>query len=121
MTNGHGEKYQRLRHQAVVALLEHATIGRAAASVGIDESTMRQWLGRAGFTHLYRRARRQLVEAALGRLQQAMAQAVDALTRNLACGHPGTEVRAAAVLLQQGTAAVELYDVEDRLARLERA
>jgi hypothetical protein len=60
------------------------------------------------------------VEASISRLQDCTTQAVEALQRNLTCGLPSTEVRAALGILDQATKAVELYDIVERLAEVER-
>ena len=66
-------------------------------------------------------ARRQIVEGAISKIQQTMILAVLALNRNLTCGNPGTEVRAAQVILEHSTKAVELWDLEQRVEELQRA
>jgi hypothetical protein len=72
------------------------------------------------FKARYRAARRQVVESAVGRLQQAATLAVDALTRNLTCGIPAVEVGAARSVLDQAIKAVELIDLAERVEALER-
>jgi hypothetical protein len=66
-----------------------------------------------------RDARRAVVEGAIGRLQAAATEAVDTLRRNLTCGTPSVEVRAATAILDQAVRAVELWDLAERLDRLE--
>ena len=53
-------------------------------------------------------------------MQQATGQAVAALQRNLTCGHPGTEIRAALGILDHSVKAVELIDLMTRMEELER-
>jgi hypothetical protein len=119
MAEGHGNKGRRWE-QAIVGLLTEHTIEAAATTAGVSYRTLKGWLARPKFQQAYRRARRQLVEAALGRLQQVAADAVASLARNLACGQPATEVRAAVAVLQQAVAGVELADVLDAVEDLER-
>jgi hypothetical protein len=71
------------------------------------------------FKSRLRDARRAVVEGAIGRLQQAATEAVCALQRNLTCGTPSVEVRAAATILDQAVKAVELFDLAERVEHLE--
>jgi transposase-like protein len=116
---GHGEKLSRKKEQAVLALLSSPSISEAAKAVGISEATLWRWLQRSDFQHAYREARNRLIEQALARLQQATGEAVATLRRNLTSGKASVEVRAAQIILEQATKAIELYDLEERLARLE--
>lgn len=81
-----------------IALSATAWDGRVRlrlAKVGIAPATLCRWLKLSEFKAAYRQARRQIVETALGRLQQATDKAVEALERNLTCGHPESEIPAA--------------------------
>ena len=118
--SGHGEKLSRKKDQAVAALLSESTIDAAAKVVGINERTLRNWLKLPQFQSAYRAARRQVVEAAVGRLQQASSEAVATLERNLTCDQASVEVRAAVAILDQSIKAVEILDMEERLAELEQ-
>jgi hypothetical protein len=60
-----------------------------------------------------------VVEGAISQLQGAATEAVETLKRNLYCGTAATEVRAALGILDQSIKAVEIYDLESRLAALE--
>ena len=62
------------REQALAALLAEPTIALAAQKAGIGEATLTRWLKEPGFVAEYRRARRSVVEAAIGSLQQAAAE-----------------------------------------------
>src|SRR5215470_10392529 len=97
--------------KAVAALLETATVEQAAARAGVGLRTLKRYLADPDFLRLYREARRQIVEGAVSRLQQLCLQAVLALHRNLTCGHPAAEIRAAATVLDQGLRGVELLDL----------
>jgi hypothetical protein len=116
-----GGKRPRQEEAAISALLAEPTIGGAADRVGIAESTLRRWLSEPTFRAQYRDARRQVVEAAIGRLQTVATQAVDALERNLTCGIPAVEVGAAKAVLDQTVKAVELVDLVERVESLEQA
>jgi hypothetical protein len=119
MTVGHGGKQARKEEQAIAALLAEPTVEAAAARVGVGHSTLLRWLAEPSFRDRYRAARRDVVEAAIGRLQRASTAAVDALARNLSCGMPAVEVGAAKAVLDQAIKAVELLDLAERVERLE--
>jgi hypothetical protein len=117
---GHGEKLSRKRSDAVLALVSHPTVKAAASAVGVNETTLWRWMQDEEFGEQYRGARRQVVDVALVNLQQTAGQAVEALRRNLTCGTPSVEVRAASTILEQTLKALELEDLDVRLKALEQ-
>jgi transposase-like protein len=118
---GHGEKLTRKQEQAIAALLSTSTVSDAARRVGVSESTLGRWLQRPEFVTLYRQHRRQLLDHSLVGLQKATGDAVETLVRNLTCGTPAVEVRAAVALLDLSWKGTELLDLEARVAELEGA
>ncbi len=117
---GHGNKLSRKQEQAIAALLALPTIPEAATKAGVNERTLWRWLQLPGFQSAYRAARRQVVESAIGTLQQATSEAVDALRRNLTSGAPSVEVQAAKAILDLSTKAIELMDLSERVEALEQ-
>lgn len=120
MTAGHGSKRPQREEAALAALLTEPTIARAAEKASVSESTLLRWMAEPAFKTRLRAARREVVEAAIGRLQQATATAVEALERNLTCGIPPVEVGAARTILDQAIKAVELVDLTERIEQLEQ-
>jgi hypothetical protein len=118
---GHGEKRSRREDAAIAALLACSTIEAAAEAAGIAGSTLRGWLADPAFQRRYRDARRQVVEHAVSGLQQATAEAVAALRRNLTCGVPAAEISAAKSIMDFALKAVELVDLAERVEQLEQA
>jgi hypothetical protein len=116
---GHGEKFSRKQELTILALLQQPTIRAAAQAAGVSDVTLWRWLQQPEFRTRYRAARRQVVEGALASLQQATSEAAATLQRNLTCGVPSVEIRAAAAILEQAVRAIELVDLEERLERLE--
>ena len=114
-------KREQLGDRALAALLSEPTIAQAAAKADVSESTLLRWLKDPAFSAAYRAARRSAVDAAVGRLQQAATEAVDALERNLRCGNPAVEVGAAKAVLDQAFRGVELADLAQRVQELEQA
>jgi hypothetical protein len=119
--SGHGEKRSRQAEAAISALLTCPTLDAAAGQVGIAPVTLRRWLADADFKARYRAARRQVVEQAIGGLQQAAGEAVEALRRNLVCGVPAAEIAAAKAIVDQAVKGVELVDLAERVEQLEQA
>src|SRR5262249_45427790 len=95
-----GCKLGRKQEAAIAALLTERTHAAAARAAGVGETTLQRWLRMPAFQSAYRAARRTLVEAAIGQLQLASKEAVRTLLRNLGCGVPSAEIRAAAQILQ---------------------
>ena len=119
MGKGHGERLSRKQELAIAALLGQPTIEEAAQTVGVNEKTLRTWLKLPTFHAEFRAARRRIVEGAITRLQQLTLGAVLALHRNLTSGNPAVEIRAAHIILDQSTKAIELDDVLQRIDELE--
>ena len=109
-----------MREAAIAALIQEPTIEAAAKRACVAEVTLWRWMQEEDFQAAYLEARRRLVEAAIGHLQSATGEAVEALRRNLGSGAPATEVRAATAILEMSVKAVELTELEGRLERLER-
>jgi len=118
---GHGQKFTRKMHHAVIALLQSPTVEGAAGLCGVSESTLSRWIKRSDFQDVYTQVRSELVQRSLSSLQTASLEAIDGLKRNVACGLPAIEVRAASALLDQSLRATELVGLEARLDALECA
>ena len=121
---GHGEKLPRRKEQAISALLMHATLSEAAAALAVDESTLRRWLREdTAFQTAYREARRQVVQQAIVQVQQATGEAVETLRKVMqATDAPASaKVSVAKAILETAVKAVELEDLEARIAALEAA
>jgi hypothetical protein len=114
-----GSKANR-RDIAIAALLTERTIEEAADRAGVSARTLKNWLAEPDFCAAYRAARRQLVEGAVGRLQEASGKAVDALVALLDCGHAPTRARAAMGILERSVRAIETTDLMERLEAMER-
>ena len=110
---------ERKQDRVIIALLTEPTVEAAARAVDIAPATIWRWAQQSDFKARLRAARRAVVEGAIGRLQQAATAAVDTLQRNLTCGTPSVEVRAATVILDQAVKAVELFDLVERVEQLE--
>jgi len=121
--NGHGAKFSRKMEQAVTALLTHRNVEAAAHAVGISPNTLQRWTKEPEFEAAYQEARRAAFSHSIGRLQDAAGAAVTTVLNIMLDprASPGTRLRAAEVVLVQGTKAAEVADILARVAELERA
>ena len=109
------------QHKAIAALLAEPTIAQAADKVGIGERTLYTWLDDTAFADCYRAARRDAVGQAVARLQQASSDAVTVLVGIMNDTETPRSIRvaSAAKVLDTAIKAVELEDLEARIAALE--
>jgi hypothetical protein len=119
---GHGSKFGRKKEQAISALLTQRNIEEAAKAVGIAPNTLLSWMKDREFDAAYRQARRAAFGQSIARLQQASGAAASLLTKVIVdAGAPyPTRVRAAEIVLDKAARAIELEDLEARVAELER-
>jgi hypothetical protein len=120
---GHGTKFGRKQEEAIAALLTHRSIDEAARAVGISPNTLLRWLKEPEFDAAFRAARRAAFGQATARLQQATSAAVSTLLKIMVDNNmpPSTRVRAADSVLDHAKQAIEIEDVEVRVAALEQA
>jgi hypothetical protein len=108
---GHGQKLTSRQEALIAALLTEPTYAAAAAKAGVGETTLYRWLHLPGFRAAYRQARRELVEAAIGRIQATTGQAVETLVAVASKGRrDGDRVRAAMALLDYSLKGVDEAD-----------
>ena len=107
------------KEKVIDALLTTSTISEAAKQAGIADATIYRYLRDEAFKNDYRNARRDVVENTVGQLQGATAQAVETLTKNLTCGNPSAEIRAAQIILETSYKGIELIDLQMRVEILE--
>jgi hypothetical protein len=98
---GHGQKLTSKQEALIAALLTEPTYAQAAEKAGVGQTTLYRWLHIPAFRSAYRQARRELIEAAVGRIQAATGNAVEALLTVASQGkRDGDRVRAATALLE---------------------
>ena len=119
---GHGSKFDRKKEDAIAALLTQRNTEDAARASGIGISTLLRWMREPEFDAAYRQARRATYTQAVARLQQASTAAVSTLLKTMVdpATPPATRVRSAESVLSHAAKAIELEDIEARLAELER-
>jgi hypothetical protein len=120
---GHGAKLGRKQDEAIAALLTQKNTEEAARSVGVSPKTLLRWQKLPEFQAAYREARRAAFRQSIARLQQASSAAVTTLLKVMVepGTPPSTKVRAADSILDHSAKAIELEDIEARVAELERA
>ena len=65
--------------RAIVALLQGATMEKAAKAAGVDPGTLYRWQKNLAFQEALREARREVFGQAMGRLPQAANTAVETI------------------------------------------
>ena len=120
---GHGTKFGRKKEEAIAALLTQQTIENAARSIGIGVSTLLRWQKDPEFDAGYRAAQRAAYRQTTARLQQASPAAATVLTKLMVDSNTPASVRArtADSVLSHAAKAIEIQDLEARVAELERA
>jgi hypothetical protein len=120
---GHGAKFSRKQERAIEALLSQRSVEEAARAIGIATRTLWRWLEISEFKAAYLRARREAVGQATARLQQACNAAASTLLKiMLDPNAPAScRLRAADSVLSHAAKAIEIEDIETRVAELECA
>lgn len=110
------------QHQAILALLGKPTIAAAAKACDIGERTLHTWLDDSAFYAAYLAARRRVMQHTIAQLQQQSTEAVKTLTAIMKDKKASAPARisAARSVLEFGTKGLELEDLEQRIATLER-
>ena len=111
------------QEQALIALLEQPTIKEAAEASGISQPTLFRFLQDKDFRAEYHKAKKALLDAALGDLQKATGRAVAVLSEIMEDTEatPGARVSAAKAVLAFSIQVGQLEDILERLEKLEEA
>ena len=120
---GHGSKFGRKKELAIAALLTHRSVEDAARAVDLNHNTLLNWLKIPVFVKEYRVARREVVNQSVARLQQATGAAGTVMLKLMADPNvpAAVRLRAAECVFDRAFKGVELEDIEERVAELERA
>ena len=120
---GHGSKFGRKKEEAIAALLTQRNVEEAARVAEIGTQTLYRWMKDPEFDAAYREGRRAAVSQTYARLQQASSAAASTLVKLMvdANAPASTRVRAANSILDHSRHAIEIDDIEARLAVLEQA
>ena len=119
---GHGAKFGRRKEEAIAALLTHRNLEEAARAVSVAPKTLLRWMKEPEFDSAYSKARRLAFAQSVGRLQQGSSAAATTLLKLMVdAGTPAsTRARCAEAVISLATKAMEIEDIEARVAALER-
>ena len=103
--------------------LTERNVEEAARAAGIGVRTLLRWLKLPEFQSAYRQARRDVYGQAIARLQQGTSPAATTLLKIMIDPSvpASVRVRAADSVLNHATKAIEIEDIEARVAALEAA
>jgi hypothetical protein len=110
---------QSNREKALIALLETTSVRQAAEKCGLSERTLFKFLEDADFKTEYRNARRQTVESAIAKIQNAASEAVERLRDLMHCENPVVEARCAQIIYENSVKGMEMLDLAERLEEVE--
>ena len=118
-----GTELKPKQQEAITALLSNRSVDEAAHAAKVPPRTLWRWLKDPEFNKAYREARRAAFGQGTARLQQASGAAVSSVLKIMVDQQTpaSTRLRAADLVLTHGAKAIELEDVEARVAELERA
>jgi hypothetical protein len=107
----------------IAALLTQRSVEEAARVSGVGTRTLLRWIKTPEFDKAYREARRATFTQSVARLQQATSAAATTLLKTMIDpGAPASvRIRAAESVLSHAAKAIEMEDLNARVAELERA
>ena len=119
----HEGKFGRKKEEAIAALLSQPTVEQAARAINVGTRTLVRWLQNPEIKQEYYKARRDAFGQATARFQQASGAAVMTPLKIMVDPNapPSTRVRAADSVLDHAAKAIEIEDIEARVAALEQA
>ena len=123
LMSGIGDKLSRKQEAAILALLSSRNVEEAARVAGVEPRTLYRWMREPGFDAAYRKARRDAFGQSVARLQQGTSAAAPTLLKVLIDQNTpaSVKVRAAEAIFNHAAKAIEIEDIEARVAALEAA
>jgi hypothetical protein len=112
----------RKQEEAISALLTQRNLEEAARVARIGVRTLIRWMKVPAFQTAYREARREVFGQSIARLQQGTSAAATTLLKLLIDANTpaSVKVRAAEAIFHHAAKAIEIEDLEARVADLER-
>ena len=120
---GHGAKFGRKKEEAIAALLSQRNIEEAARAINVAPNTLLHWMKLPEFQTAYREARRAAFSQSIARLQHASSAAAATFLKLMVDPNvpAAVRLRAADCVFAHAAKAIELEDIEVRVAALEGA
>ncbi len=118
-----GDNLGTKKQAAIEALLNSRGMEDAARTANVPPRTLYRWLREPEFDAAYRRAKRAAFGQATSRLQQGSSAAAATMLKLMvdATVPASTRLRAADCVFTHAKGAIEIEDIEARLAALEQA
>jgi hypothetical protein len=118
-----GVKFGRKMEDAIAALLSQRNVDEAARTAGIGTRTLLRWMKDPESDAAFRKARRAAFGQTTARLQQGSSAAATILMKLMLDANTpaSTRVRAAEIIVSHAGKAIEIEDIEARVAALELA
>lgn len=114
------ESTKNLRYQAAVECLASGlSRQQVLVRLGLSSSTLTRWTKDPRFQEMVTEKQREISSDLTRRIAPAIAQSLDCLERNLGCGKPQIEVRAAAELAELALRLNDTFVLVTRIEELE--
>ncbi len=108
------------KEKSILLLIAGLSLDAVAKKLKISPVTLWRWQQEDLYVARYRHLRRVRVEHSIAALQSLTNDAVECLRRNLSSGSPPSEVRSALGILTKSFEAVDLLEMESRVAEVEK-
>lgn len=109
------DRYQR----AIDVLIKSGSRKEAAAQVGVSVGTIDRWHRDKTFKFMLAKTQSEATQAIAAQVWNALTAASDTLQRNMTCGSPASEIRAASAMFDVALRLREALELDGRLTRLE--
>jgi hypothetical protein len=108
------------QERSILLLIAGLSLDAVAKKLKISNSSLWRWQQNDLYVARYRHLRRVRVEHSIASLQSLTSDAVECLKRNLTSGNRPSEVRSALGILNQSLSAIDLMEMESRVAEVEK-
>jgi hypothetical protein len=108
------------QERSILLLIAGLSLDAVAKKLKINPVTLWRWQQQDLYVARYRHLRRVRVEHSIAALQSLTNDAVECLRRNLTSGNYPSEVRSALGILTKSFEAVDLLEMESRVAEVEK-
>ncbi len=78
---GHGSKFDRMKDEAIAALLSHKSIEEAACAIGVTANTLSRWMKEKEFLEGLEGAKKLMYSEAIERLREGSGAAANTILK----------------------------------------